>query len=692
MVLAGAGSGKTRVITRRIARLLRDGVPPWSVLALTFTNKAADEMRRRVQDLGGDTVAVATFHSACARFLRQDAERLDYPRGFTIYDTYDRDQCLRMVAEEHGLDLQRVRPADLGRAISRLKNVRVRPAEFRPGHGELDRCVSLVYGPYEARMRRQGAMDFDDLLLNFLDLLEQHPEAAQAYQQRFRWVLVDEFQDTNLVQYQLLRQLCREHQNLCVVGDPDQSIYRFRGAEVRNMLEFQRDFPGTAVVRLETNYRSTPQIVHAAEAVIANNHMRLEKALHTENEPGEPIAVLRAPSPDAEAAAVAAGVRERLQDGASPADVAVFYRTHFLSRAVEEAFRGEGIPYVVVGGVSFFERREIKDLLAYLRAAVNPLDDVSFERILNVPARGFGKAALARLREAANQRACSLLEAVRDPEVRALLAGKARRGAESLASLYEELFTEVAHGAATSLGLVLERTGYREYACGLGDPEDVARSENIDELLTHATNYDAEHAGEGLPGYLQRVSLVTAEEEQGEPKGPRVSLMTVHAAKGLEFDHVYVVGMEEDLFPHSRAAGSDEDLEEERRLLYVAITRARRSVQLSHAAYRTVGGSIRHALPSPFLKELPAEVVARHGAADLRIESQDAEWEGSQETPDLECGARVRHPVYGEGVVLDVSGAGIRTRARIRFRDGAERTVLLDYVRLQILPPRGATW
>ena len=437
MVLAGAGSGKTRVVTRRIARLLRDGVYGSQILAMTFTNKAAGEMAHRVQDIGGPFVRIATFHSACARFLRADAHLLGYPEHFTIYDTYDRDAAIRSLLEDLGLDGAKVKPSAVGSLISKLKNTGLSPQDLATGSNDAARIVEKVWGPYHERMKQLGAMDFDDLLLNFLQLLKEHPSVAEQYRERFPWVLVDEFQDTNRVQYDLLRQLAPTDGNVCVVGDPDQSIYGFRGAEIRNILDFENDYENTKVVRLEQNYRSSAVILRAAESVIAHNKLRKDKRLRTDNEEGQPLLVFRAQGSTEEAQAIADRIQGLRGEDVELNQIAVFYRTHWLSRGIEQALKDRGIPYEILGGLSFFERREIKDLLAYLRVLVNPLDDVSMERIINVPLRGIGKSSVEKLKRAGFEAGMSLREAVGEPSLYGIVPPKARKALQQLASVLD---------------------------------------------------------------------------------------------------------------------------------------------------------------------------------------------------------------------------------------------------------------
>ena len=697
MVLAGAGSGKTRVVTRRIARLLRDGVPGGAILAMTFTNKAAGEMAQRVQELGGEYVRVATFHSVCARFLRTCGHRLGYPADYTIYDTEDRDSCIKELMQDAGISTAQIKPAHIGNMISRLKNAALTPDETVLGDDDIGRTTARMWTAYHERMKDQGAMDFDDLLLVFLEVLREFPAVAEDYRARFPWVLVDEFQDTNRVQYDLLKRLCPPPGNLCVVGDPDQSIYSFRGAEVRNILEFERDYDTTTTVRLEQNYRSTALILRAAEHVIANNTARLDKRLRTENPAGDPLRRFRAATATEEAATIVDRVGELQQAGTALDQIAIFYRAHWLSRAIEQALKNAGVPYTIVGGQTFFQRREIKDLVAFLRVLVNPLDDVSMARIVNVPPRGIGKTSLERLRRAAFAEGMSLREVVGEPSLHAGLTAKGKKGIAALADALRRARDAAKYGAHAALRVILEGTGYVQHATGFGDAEDSTREDNIKELISDAIEFDADHddADEetptGLAGYLQHVALLTSADTQGE--GPVLQMMTVHAAKGLEFDHVCVAGLEEGVFPSFRSIEDPNGLEEERRLVYVALTRARKSLLLSHARERMIGGSFESMRPSRFLKELPKHGIEDYAPSWRRYDTDDdiEHDTGWTVTVDPEVlaqmrpGVRVRHQEYGSGAVHRIAGRGISARAVVRFDDGTEREFVLEYAGLDLL-------
>ncbi len=584
LVVAGAGSGKTRVITRRIARLVRDGADPREVLALTFTNKAAREMRERVEKLvAARDLWVCTFHGFGARVLRRFGGRIGVGSDFTIYDTEDRQSLLKQILKEHSID--DVTPGEVAHAISRVKNGLDRP----DGPGWRAERVSAVMRLYAERMRAANAMDFDDLLLNLLRVLEEDAEARGRLEARGRWLLVDEYQDTNTVQYRILKGLAGTARNVCATGDPDQSIYRWRGATIRNILDFESDFPGARVLTLDRNYRSTRAILAVANAVIRHNRDRYEKDLRTENAQGASVREVRCENDEDEAVACARHVRAWIAKGRRPRDVAIFYRTNAQSRLLERALGLEGVPYRIVGAVEFYRRMEVKDLLAYVRLARNPRDVAALRRILNVPARGLGATAEERLLEAARGGGSSPRDLLRDGEQIAALGGRSRKALEGFAALLARLEALPADDPAAFVARVIEETGYRKHL-GAGTPRaETDRLENVDELVNAAAGYAVREPQGGIDGFLEENALVSDQDAYDEG-ADAVSLMTVHSAKGLEFPCVAVTGLEEHVLPHVLALDTPEEIEEERRLFYVAVTRAREELALLHGTRRMQRG------------------------------------------------------------------------------------------------------
>jgi len=639
VVFAGAGSGKTRVITHRVADLaLRRHVAPWRILAVTFTNKAAGEMRERLARLApgvGERAWIGTFHAVCARILRIHAERVGVRSSFTIYDDQDQRAMIKRVLRELRLDEKQHRPKEIAQFIGEAKQ-KMQRAEDLPSSGYREGIQVRIFEAYEAAMARAGALDFGDLIYRLVLALEQDEGLRAELAGRFAHLLVDEFQDTNHAQLRLVRALGSVHRNICVVGDDDQSIYRWRGADRRNILDFQRDFPDAHVVKLEQNYRSTQRILRAAYAVIHNNIDREPKQLWTENDEGAPPLVVQVRDEWDEARVLLELVQQSREDGLDLEQIVVFYRTHAQSRVFEEALRGAGVGYRIIGGQRFYDRAEVKDLLAYLRVLDNPNDDISLLRVLNVPARGIGKTTEARLLEAASRRGISVYEALREVGPEDGVKGKARERVRAFGKLLDEL--SAAHEQGLALGelgtRVLERSGYRLSLEQQDSPEAEARLENLLELVGSMQSFelangalplDAEDeeaedlvgqeplvdvTGEAsLSAYLERVSLETQADEA--PEGERITLMTIHAAKGLEFDTVLVTGMEEELFPMARPGFADpSEIEEERRLAYVAFTRARRRLIISHARERRLFGRHRYSVPSRFLSELPPDDVS----------------------------------------------------------------------------------
>jgi DNA helicase-2/ATP-dependent DNA helicase PcrA len=722
LVLAGAGSGKTRVLTARIAHLIQErGVAPSRIFAVTFTNKAAGEMRARVAALlGADPrgLWIGTFHSLSARLLRREAAHLGFGPNFTIYDQDDSEALVKRLLEQRGHSPKANPPRAIHSIISGAKNRMLLPEELgASADSPLQRVAAEIYDLLGPALKQANAMDFDDLLLFPLTLFAEHPERLAYWQRRFDHVLVDEFQDTNAAQYRLVRQLAAQHTNLCVVGDDDQAIYGWRGADVRHMLSFQRDFPGSTLIKLEQNYRSTQVILDAANGVIAENARRLGKTLFTAKQGGEPVTLLTAADERDEAEWLAAELARRAAEDDVPYEgMAVLYRTNAQSRPLEEAFRFRGIPYRLVGAVSFYERREVKDVLAYLRLIANPADDQAFLRVVNVPRRGIGDASLAQLVRAATQWKQPLFDTARAagripdlrPNVRDAFVGVAR--------LLEDLRARLAQAdPATVLEQAIAAVGYPQYLAEEG-AEGIERLENVQELIAGAAAWaetaedDGDEAGEEGRGtgaslverYLTQAALVTsADQGSGDPTG--VTLMTVHMAKGLEWPVVTLGGLEDGLFPLARAAGEPGGLEEERRLCYVGLTRAREKLYLSWARTRYRNGRLELSEPSRFLEAFPASVLeersttplsdrggrtARRGGARTRgAAPADVDWEveASQDVPRYTAGERVRHRKFGSGVVRAVSGAGRDLKVTVEFddREIGTKQLLVAYAGLE---------
>ncbi|MFR1225773.1 MAG: ATP-dependent helicase, partial [Mediterraneibacter faecis] len=605
LILAGAGSGKTRVLTHRIAYLIGErGVNPWNILAITFTNKAAEEMRQRVDNLvgfGAESVWVSTFHSACVRILRRFIDRLGYENHFTIYDTDDQKTLIKEVCRKVDVDTKVFKERSLLSAISSAKNEMILPDEFELNAGGdfAKMKIAKVYREYETQMRANNALDFDDLLVKTVQLLQTQPDVLESYQERFRYIMVDEYQDTNTVQFQLVSLLAGKYKNLCVVGDDDQSIYKFRGANIRNILDFEHEFPDAKVIKLEQNYRSTGNILNAANSVIANNRGRKEKSLWTENGEGELIRLRQFDTAFDEADFIGEDIKSAVRQGGSYNDSAVLYRTNAQSRLLEEKFIAMNIPYKIVGGVNFYARREIKDLLAYLKTIDNGRDDVAVRRIINVPKRGIGLTTINRIQESATERGIGFYEALLAPE---LIAGVGRSATklDSFAALIEYFKTLAEEMNITDLlQEVIEKTGYIESLENEDKEEAKTRKENIDELISKAATYEESCQDKDekatLSGFLEEVALVADIDSLDEDQ-EYVVLMTLHSAKGLEFPRVYLAGMEDGLFPGymSINAGDREELEEERRLCYVGITRAEQELTLTSARRRMVHGETQY--------------------------------------------------------------------------------------------------
>jgi ATP-dependent DNA helicase UvrD/PcrA len=705
LVLAGAGSGKTRVLTERIVYLIGVcGIAPEAVLAVTFTNKAAGEMRERVEKRLGIEARplwLATFHSVCVRILRRDIGQLGFSRGFVIYDDSDSLGIVKQAIRRHGFDPKAMDPKRLRWRIDQWKNAGVTPAAASRAAAdfEAERAAEL-YATYQRLLTDAGALDFGDLILKTVELFERFPEVLAHYRQRWQYVLVDEYQDTNHVQYRLIKQIAGEHRNLCVVGDPDQSIYAWRGADVRNILDFERDYPDAAVIKLERNYRSTQPILTGASGVVANNVARRHKDLFTEREGGDPIRVFEAEDDREEARFVVREIVERARgEGRAFGDFAVCYRTNAQSRVFEEELLQHDVPYIVVGGVRFYDRAEVKDALAYLRLLQNPADAAALRRIVNKPARGIGKTTLERADALASRDGTTLLAGLAryaESDEGSRVAPKVRR----FLALLEQLGNDVQGAApARAIASVLDRSGYLAALEREGGPDAEARLENLRELMAAADDFARANAEVSDPDrtelalFLDQVALVS-DLDQYDRRDDVVSLMTVHSAKGLEFPVVYLVGLEEGVFPHAGASRDPAGLEEERRLCYVGMTRAMERLTLTCAAERLRFGSRTYGVPSRFLQEVPASVVevvgGRRGRSAAPHSRGGASYDYSYaqvepgEGPEVAPGLRVRHPHFGVGVVLSAVGRGPAQKLKIRFERAGVKTIMVKYANLEL--------
>ena len=718
LIVAGAGSGKTRVLTHRIAYLLRERhVHPGAVLAITFTNKAAGEMRERVVALvGGRAKAmwVSTFHSACVRILRREAAHLGMKSSFSIYDAADSQRLMTLVCRELDLDPKRYPPRSFSHQVSNLKNELVDHETFaQRAETHLEQTLAEAYAMYQRRLFEANAFDFDDLIMTTVHLLQAFPDVAEHYRRRFRHVLVDEYQDTNHAQYVLVRELTTgggaalvlPAAELCVVGDADQSIYAFRGATIRNILDFENDYAEATTILLEQNYRSTQTILSAANAVIARNASRKPKNLWSDAGDGAPIVGYVADNEHDEASFVAGEV-DRLTDdeGVLPSQVAVFYRTNAQSRVFEEVFIRVGLPYKVVGGVRFYERREVRDSLAYLRVLANPADSVSLRRILNVPKRGIGDRAEACLEALAQREAITFNDALTRCEDAYGLAARSLGAVQTFRTMMDELRTLVEAGTppATVLEAVLDRTGYAAELSGSADPQDQTRLENLQELVSVAREFEEANPGGSLVEFMEQVALVAdADEipdeptdEDGDSARGVVTLMTLHTAKGLEFPVVFLTGLEDGVFPHQRSLADPGELEEERRLAYVGITRAQQRLYLSRSTVRSAWGAPQAYPASRFLEEIPGELldwrrlestVTSAPAMAAMAARPGVRSPGNRTVIHLEPGDRVTHDTFGMGSVVAVEGAGERAVASIDFRSGGVKRLLLRYAPVEKL-------
>jgi len=687
LVLAGAGSGKTRVLAYRVAYLIRArAVAPHRILAVTFTNKAAGEMRERIAHLIGEHLTegiwIGTFHRICGRILRRWGERCGIPSRFVVFDEDDQRSCVREALRRLGIDERRLAPGAVLSAISAAKNEGLDHLTYaEQATTYFEQVISAVWQTYQKILAEHEALDFDDMLLDTLRLFETCPDVLAHYQEQFMHILVDEYQDTNPVQFRLLRHLASRHRNLCVVGDADQSIYAWRGADIRNILEFERDFPDARVIKLEQNYRSTKTILRAAEHLIQKNTHRYPKRLWTHNPAGELITVYAAWDEQEEAHFVVDRIRALREQGIPLRACAVLYRINAMSRQFEEAFLRAGIPYQIVGALRFYERREIKDLLSYLRLLVNPRDVLSLRRIINVPRRGIGEGTVAKVEAAAERLGIPPLDALSHPDVQATLSPQVRRAVEGFVSVIETLRRALEDRPLSELiALAIEETGYRAALEAEGTEEAVARLDNLRELVTVAQEFERLSGERSLVAFLEHVALLSDVDTYDEA-ADRVTLMTLHAAKGLEFSVVFLCGLEEGIFPHSRALDDPGQLEEERRLAYVGITRAREHLVLTYAQQRTLFGRSVYNVPSRFLSELPPETLREVRSARTAI----GEWpEGPRsDVPDLRVGEVVRHRHFGIGQVIELEGEGREAVATVHFPGIGTKRLALGYAPLE---------
>jgi DNA helicase II / ATP-dependent DNA helicase PcrA len=714
LVVAGAGSGKTRVLTRRIAYLMaRRNVKPYEILAITFTNKAAGEMKERVADLVGPVAKsmwVSTFHSACVRILRQEAHRLGYSNNFTIYDSADSQRLIALVAKDLNLDPKRYPPRQFASTISNAKNELLGPADYlNSTNNQYEQITADVYSLYQKRLGQANAMDFDDLIMKTVQVIQKFPEVKARLRSRFRHILVDEYQDTNHAQYMLVKELVGNDSEgipaaeLCVVGDADQSIYGFRGATIRNILQFEMDYLDAETILLEQNYRSTQNILSAANAVIEQNRDRKAKNLWSEAGAGSALTGYVAENEHDEAEFIAGEIKKlRDEEISKPGDTAIFYRTNAQSRVFEEVFMRSGLPYKVVGGVRFYERREIKDFIAYLKVLANLEDEISLRRIINVPKRGIGDRAIESIDEIAKSRGLSFWQALNTVANNSDLGGRATASLSNFISLILALNVLVEAGTKPSkiLEATLEQSGLLAELQNSTDPQDESRVENLQELVAVSMEYEEkpiEDLPEGseisLAGFLEQVALVADSDEipDGEDHGGVVTLMTLHTAKGLEFPTVFLTGLEDGIFPHSRTLGERDELEEERRLAYVGLTRAQERLYLTRAEYRSAWGSPNYNPASRFLDEIPDELIdwrQRTFASKPKFVSSPpprATGKKTTTTISLSIGDRVSHDTFGLGTVVKLAGEGDRTEATINFGALGEKRLLLRYAPVEKL-------
>jgi DNA helicase-2/ATP-dependent DNA helicase PcrA len=709
LVLAGAGSGKTRVLTHRIAHLITKGVPPWQILAVTFTNKAAAEMKERVEHLVGEQVVrhmwISTFHTACVRILRQEIDHLGFNKNFVIFDSQDQLSIIKNIIKELNIDDKNFQPKAVLGAISAAKNQLVDVNEYsRQAADFWARRVAEVFKRYQAKLQANNGLDFDDLIMMTVRLFREAPEVLAKYQDKFHYIMIDEYQDTNHAQFLLVNLLAVKYRNLCVVGDDDQSIYSFRCADIRNILEFERDFPEVKIIKLEQNYRSTKNILQVANEIIKNNRGRRPKRLWTENQEGELIRIYRAADDREEAGFVVREIMRLVREqGCRYQDFALLYRTNAQSRSFEEALVQQGLPYRVIGGLRFYERKEIKDVLAYLRFVFNPADRISLARIINVPKRGIGEAAWKRFAYFLDDNGYSVLEGFeRLAEVPSLTA----RALKPLTAFYTVAQGWLALKATATISelaqAIIEQSGYRQELKAENTLEAQGRLENLDEFLNLVAEFEINSDDRSLAAFLETVALV-ADIDNYETQSDAIVMMTLHSAKGLEFPVVFLVGLEEGIFPHSRSLLENSELEEERRLCYVGVTRARQQLYITHAGMRLLYGNYQESVPSRFLLEIPKTAVRNLNERPKRVVAKPPLTRLNEDSPTaiadnpkpsvtgnvspetLFVGCKVRHVKWGIGTIVAKEGNGDSTQVKVAFPGLGVKTLMLSYANLEAL-------
>jgi len=707
LILAGAGSGKTRVVTFRITRLIQEKkVPPSRIMAVTFTNKAAQEMRNRIAALvgrsGAQGIFMGTFHSFCLQMLKIHGEKLGYRTGFTIYDDSDQKSLIKECLWDLKWDEKQVHPQAVHSYISAAKNELKNPKEYEEmAAGIFMEKVAQIYPRYQTKLKQNNAMDFDDLLFNAVILLKQYPEILESYRQRFDYVMVDEYQDINTTQYQLVSAIAHPLNNLYVVGDPDQSIYGWRGADIRNILRFEQDFPGAKIFKLQQNYRSTKSIIQTAQSVIRNNSQRKEKELFSLREMGESVTYYQAEDDKDEAEFVMKTLYQRLgEPGRKYRHVAILYRTNAQSRVLEDACRRNNIPYIIVGGLKFYDRKEVKDLLAYLHVLVNPQDSVSLRRMINVPIRGIGSGTVEKLEMSAKQQDITLLDSARQAAATGDFGKKIAQALAAFVSMMDELVAQkLLTKPSDFVRAVLERSGYLTELAHDDTIESKMRAENLKELVNSVADYEATAENPTLEGYLDQVSLVADIDKLDDDKNS-VTLMTMHNAKGLEFPIVFMTGLEEGLFPHNNSIESDDEVQEERRLCYVGMTRAMDLLYMTGAACRYVYGTAQWRAPSRFLAEIPKDMLQVTGKAAIMVATQaglyqvantekkefdelkDPEWDEDGVVPFL-LGDTVKHKSFGKGMVIALSGSGDDLKVTVSFPNHGKKQLLAKMANLE---------